>query len=77
MGEDERRLLKIPEVTRRLGIGPTKVYELIASGEIESVRIGGARRIPSDAVDAFIQRLRDGHQPAGVSRRRIPRRKAS
>jgi len=31
-------LLKIPEVMERLAVGQTKVYELMSSGELRSVR---------------------------------------
>ena len=41
-------LLVRPEVAARvLGVGRTKVYELIRSGALRSVRVGGLRRIPS------------------------------
>ena len=54
----ERLLLTIPETTRRLNVGRTKTYELITSGELESVTIGRARRVPADAVAAYVERLR-------------------
>lgn len=50
-------LLTVDQVAERLQLGRTKVYELLRSGDIESVVIGSARRIPSAAVDAFIHRL--------------------
>ena len=34
--------------------------ETIARGEIESVKIGWSRRIPHDALTAYIERLRAG-----------------
>ena len=54
----ERLLLTIPETTRRLNVGRTMTYELIMSGELESVTIGRARRVPADAVAAYVERLR-------------------
>lgn len=54
-----RKLLLTPtEAARTLGIGRSKLYELLRSGLIESVLIGSARRIPSDALDAYVDRLR-------------------
>ena len=51
-------LLVGPEdVTRVLGIGRTKVYELIRSGALRSVRVGGLRRVPVAALDEFVARL--------------------
>jgi excisionase family DNA binding protein len=73
-------LLKVTEVMAKTRASKTKVYEWIASGELESVKLGpgrnSSRRVPSDALEEFIARLRQGHQPAGVSRRRMPRRTA-
>jgi excisionase family DNA binding protein len=82
MVEGERRttieLLKADEAARRLGIGTTKLYEWIASGELESVKLGpgrnAGRRVPTDALEEFIARLRDGHSPGGVSQRRLRRK---
>jgi excisionase family DNA binding protein len=51
-------LLVCPEdAARVLGIGRTKVYELIGSGALRSVRVGGLRRIPVVALDEFVARL--------------------
>ena len=47
-------LLTVKDVARRLSIGRTTVYELIARGELAAVRIGRARRIPASAVERFI-----------------------
>ena len=51
-------LLTIAEAAQLLGLGRSKVYELIASGAIESVRIGRARRVPASALERFIEALR-------------------
>jgi len=37
---DERLLLSVVEAARRLGIGRSFVYELIAAGQIETIHIG-------------------------------------
>ena len=45
-------LLKVPEVAQRLGISRAKVYELMATGHLVSVKIDGCRRVRvSDLVD--------------------------
>jgi len=54
----ERALLTPEEAARVLGIGRSKVYELILAGTLESLKIGASRRIPADAIDAFITALR-------------------
>jgi excisionase family DNA binding protein len=52
-------VLKPAEAAEVLGIGRTKLFELLASGALESVRIGHCRRVPLDAVEAFLARLRN------------------
>lgn len=48
--------LTVAEAARRLGIGRTKLYEYVSSGEIASVKIGTLRRIPAEAVNDFLTR---------------------
>lgn len=51
-------LLVCPEdAARVLGIGRTKVYELIRRGELRSVRVDGLRRIPVAALVEYVKRL--------------------
>jgi excisionase family DNA binding protein len=52
------KLLKPEQVAERINASRAKAYQLISSGQIESVKIGALRRIPEDAVDAYIARLR-------------------
>lgn len=51
-------LLSVNEAARALGIGRSKTYELIAAGELETVHIGRAVRVPVDAVERFVDALR-------------------
>ena len=53
-------LLTPRQAAQALGIGRSHLYELIAKGEIESVRIGASRRIPLDALERFVLGLRGG-----------------
>jgi len=55
----DKLLLTPEEAAEVLGIGRTKVYSLIADGELLSVRIGKSRRVPRDALDEYIARLED------------------
>jgi len=55
---DENQLLKVPEVAQRLSMSERYVWDLVRDGKIASVRLGNARRIPLDAVNAFVARLR-------------------
>jgi excisionase family DNA binding protein len=54
----DKLLLTPEEVGEVLGIGRTKVYELMRLGLIESVKIDGCRRIPTVAVHDYVERLR-------------------
>jgi excisionase family DNA binding protein len=53
-----RLVLTIEEAAERLGIGRTLMYALVSAGEVESVRIGRLRRVPTDALDAYVATLR-------------------
>ena len=55
----ETVLLKIPDVMERLSVGQTKVYELMSSGALRSVKVGRARRVPSDELERFMAELDD------------------
>lgn len=59
----ERVLLTVKEAAERLGVGRTTAYALVASGELESVRIGNLRRIHVDAVHAYAARLVANNSP--------------
>jgi excisionase family DNA binding protein len=54
----ELLLLTPEEAGKRLSIGRSSVYELMGNGSLESVTIGRSRRIPSDALKVFVERLR-------------------
>ncbi|BFV58074.1 hypothetical protein KCMC57_up31780 [Kitasatospora sp. CMC57] len=47
-------LLTVPEVMARLKLGRSAVYDLIRTRQLVSITIGRARRVPSDAVRAFV-----------------------
>lgn len=54
-----RKLLyRIPEAVEATGIGRTTLYELIADGRLESVKVGRSRLIPADALERFVDELR-------------------
>jgi excisionase family DNA binding protein len=55
---NEPVLLTPIEAAAALGIGRSKLYELIQTGVLESVHIGACRRIPTEAVMTLVDRLR-------------------
>ena len=67
-------LLTPEEAAEVLSIGRTKVYALMADGDLISVRIGNSRRVPLDAVSEFVARLEDeARAGARVSTRLVAR----
>lgn len=50
-------LLTVSEAAESLGISRSKLYQLISAGIIRSVRIDGSRRVPVDALTAYINQL--------------------
>lgn len=53
----ERMLLTPEEAAEALGVGRTKVYELMAAGRLASVRIGRSRRVPTRALAELVDAL--------------------
>jgi excisionase family DNA binding protein len=51
----EPLLLRAEEAQEILGLGRTKVYELIRTKELPSVKIGGSVRIPLDELKEWIR----------------------
>lgn len=52
-------LVRPEDAARVLGVGRTKVYELIRSGALRSVRVGGLRRVPVAALNEYVTRLEE------------------
>jgi excisionase family DNA binding protein len=48
-----------PDAANALCIKRSKLWELIMSGELESVKIGCNRLVPTRAIDDYINRLRE------------------
>ncbi|MFE1539114.1 helix-turn-helix domain-containing protein [Streptomyces microflavus] len=46
--------LTVPEVMRALRLSRFKVYDLIRSRELKSIKIGRCRRVPAVALRTFI-----------------------
>ena len=49
--------LTAEEAADCLKVGRCKVYDLIRTGELESIKIGRLRRIPVDAVREFASKI--------------------
>ena len=55
-------LISIPQAMRLTGLGRSKIYQKLESGEIESVHVDARRLIPYDAVVRFVAELHGGDQ---------------
>ena len=53
----DRVLLRPEEVAQALSIGRSTVFALMRSGELRSVKIGKARRVPVDAMTEYVAGL--------------------
>ena len=53
-----RVMLSVADAAKCLSIGRSTLYELIHSGEIESVHIGRLHRVPADCLHEFVERCR-------------------
>lgn len=52
-----RLLLRPEEAAEALSVSRTTLYGLMASGAIRSVKVGGLRRIPVEALENYVVRL--------------------
>ena len=50
-------LLTVPEAMACLRISKAKLYDLMRSGALASLKIGRSRRIPASALTAFVNHL--------------------
>ena len=50
--------VRINEAARMIGIGRTKLYELISTGELETVKIGKATRVTTASLRELVKRGR-------------------
>jgi len=55
---DDKLLLTVVEAAHRLGIGRTLMYELLGTGQIESVHVGRLHKVPAGALARFVERCR-------------------
>ncbi len=67
-----KRLYRPAEAAETLGLSRARIYQLIASGEISSVKLGSSRRIASVDLDDFVNRLRLEHGADATAERQTP-----
>lgn len=52
-----RLYYRVPEVAEMLGISKSFAFKLVSQGELPSVRIGTAVRVPAEAIVAWAREL--------------------
>jgi excisionase family DNA binding protein len=58
-----RVMFTVEAAAAQLSISRTRMYALIKSGDVFSVRVGRLRRVPADALIQYVRQLA-GNQPA-------------
>ena len=58
-----RLTVRIADAVTMLGIGRSKVYELIGTGEIETIKLGSATLILVESITALVERRRRASEP--------------
>ena len=53
-----RLTVRISDAVTMLGIGRSKVYELIGTGELEMIKLGSATLILVESITALVERRR-------------------
>ncbi len=53
----DKLLVTVEEASAILSIARTRIFKLIAAGEIESVKIGKSRRIIKDSLNSYVERI--------------------
>lgn len=59
----EAVLLKPEEAAEAMRISRSRVYEMLASGQLRSISLGRSRRIPAQAVRDLVERLQVEQAP--------------
>ncbi len=48
--------VRINDAARMIGVGRTKLYELISCGDLETVKIGNATRVTTASLHGLVRR---------------------
>ena len=57
MTADDQLLFTPEDAATKLRVGRTRMYSLLKSGELQSVKIGRSRRVPASSLDEYVGRL--------------------
>lgn len=60
----EKRLLSVRDVCESLGLGHTKLYQLLSAGELRAIKIGRATRFLPEEIDRYVRTLAEQAEAA-------------
>src|SRR5262245_4267512 len=66
-------LVSPKEAQRLLSVGNSTFYKLVRSGELPSLKLGKARRVPLAAIKGLVERLAEGQGKRRRGRPRLPK----
>ena len=66
--EEIERHYRVPEVATLLGVSPGLIWRMVWRGDLRSLRIGTARRIPASAVRDLLEAAEDARVAAGAAK---------
>lgn len=69
IGHNGTLTVRVPVAARMLGIGKTKLYELIAADEIDIIKVGRATLIVTTSIERFVERNAAAADAAASQRR--------
>lgn len=64
-GQSLTLLLTIEEVAEQLRLGRTRTYQLVMSGQIQSVTIGRRRLVPRESLKVYVDGLISSQASSG------------
>ena len=67
MFKDFPDILSVGDLQKALGVGRTKAYSLVRSGQIASVKIGASIKIPKKMLVEYLKNV--GYNEAGTDER--------
>ncbi|PWL18732.1 DNA-binding protein [Falsochrobactrum shanghaiense] len=53
---NNQKLCSVLDAAKMLGVGRTKIYDMLAKGQILSMRIGSRRLVKVESIKALIER---------------------
>ena len=62
MSETQRVSHRLPDVVRATGLGRTTIYNLIASGELRTFKVGRVVLVADEDLRDFVARRRTGER---------------